>query len=221
MRALVTEETPVQGRPTGRNAAPPTQAPRFDNVPPPAFPGPGLKSLQHEEVLIMPGRAPKQGAAVAPGDMETFTIPAAPARSAPPALQATTPAPRPLPIAPMQPAPAVLQDSPPHESLPVSEVAATDVPASPTPTVRTTHGRALESHRTLTGEVHQFRRGWRLRYAPIDAEDPYGGSVMLEGVGLDRLRDGQRIRVVGTLIPAEDRLSTTRFQVTTLEIVER
>jgi hypothetical protein len=79
---------------------------------------------------------------------------------------------------------------------------------------------AGENYRTLTGEVQQFRRGWRLRYAAVDAEDAHGGSVSLVGQGLERLRDGVHIRVTGTLIPAEDRLSSPRFQVQALEMLE-
>lgn len=79
---------------------------------------------------------------------------------------------------------------------------------------------AGENYRTLTGEVQQFRRGWRLRYAAVDAEDAHGGSVSLIGQGLERLKDGVHVRVTGTLIPAEDRLSSPRFQVQALEVLE-
>ncbi|GEM_PF-6511248 len=79
---------------------------------------------------------------------------------------------------------------------------------------------AGENHRTLTGEVQQFRRGWRLRYAAVDVVDAHGGSVSLTGAGLEQLKDGARIRVTGTLIPADDRLSSARFQVQTVEMLE-
>ena len=78
-----------------------------------------------------------------------------------------------------------------------------------------------EPYRTLTGEVQQFRRGWRLRYAALDVEDPHGGSVSLSGPGLDRLKDGGRIRVSGTFIPAEDRFSSPRFHLQTVELLDQ
>jgi hypothetical protein len=74
--------------------------------------------------------------------------------------------------------------------------------------------------KSVVGQVQEFRKTWRLRYAPPDQEDPYGGSVVLEGAGLDRLRDGQQVRVHGALIPPTDRNSPARYRVQTMEIVE-
>jgi len=87
--------------------------------------------------------------------------------------------------------------------------------ATTTPVVKERNG-----FKTIAGQVQQFRKTWRLRYAPFDQDDPYGGSVMLEGVGLDRLRDGQRIRVQGVFIPPTDRFSPARYRVQTMEILE-
>jgi hypothetical protein len=70
--------------------------------------------------------------------------------------------------------------------------------------------------RSLAGEVQSYRGGWRLRYARIDADDPYGGSVVLDGVHLS-LRDGQHVRVQGQFIPPADRFSPARFQVESME----
>ena len=226
-RALVTEETPyspgaVQGRPAVRSGPvlpgmpiDPAPGPRFDNLPAPAFPtGPeGLKPLGHEEIIILPGAASLQPA-MDPGQVETFTIPAAPSRPEPRrSVPATTSNVATSTVHEERPAP--------QESAPVTAVAPAVAVAAEQPletTSRPVPSRALESHRTLTGEVHQFRRGWRLRYAAVDADDPHGGSVVLEGVGVAHLRDGQTVRVVGTLIPAEDRNSAARFQVTMMEI---
>lgn len=78
----------------------------------------------------------------------------------------------------------------------------------------------VENQQSLTGEVQQYRRGWRLRYAAIDVEDAHGGSVALEGVGPAQIREGARIRVTGVLIPADDRHSSARFQVQSLDVIE-
>jgi hypothetical protein len=54
----------------------------------------------------------------------------------------------------------------------------------------------------LSGEVEYSRigKGWRLRYASVDEEDPYGGSVTLtEHTLLHGLKDGQIVRVQGRL----------------------
>jgi hypothetical protein len=79
---------------------------------------------------------------------------------------------------------------------------------------------ALDQYKSIVGQVQQFRKTWRLRYAPFDQDDPYGGSVMLEGADLDRLRDGQRIRIQGEIIPPTDRTRPARYRVRTMEILE-
>jgi hypothetical protein len=54
----------------------------------------------------------------------------------------------------------------------------------------------------LSGEVEYSRisKGWRLRYATVDEEDAYGGSVTLaEHPLLHSLKDGEVVRVQGRL----------------------
>jgi hypothetical protein len=80
---------------------------------------------------------------------------------------------------------------------------------------------AAAGYSTLTGQVQQWRNTWRLRYAAIDAADPHGGSVMLVGgAELSRLREGQRVRVRGVLIPAQGRTGSSRYEISALEIIE-
>jgi hypothetical protein len=80
-------------------------------------------------------------------------------------------------------------------------------------------GGAAEDHRTLTGHVTSFRKTWRLRYAGIEAEDVFGGSVALNGPGLERLRDGQLVRVQGTIVSASDRGQPAVFEVKSIEVL--
>jgi hypothetical protein len=93
--------------------------------------------------------------------------------------------------------------------------------AAPSGVVTAAHTAPKEGVCTITGEAQQFRRTWRLRYAPLDSEDAHGGSVMLVGEGLARIREGQQIRVVGIMQPAEERGDVPRFQVQFLEILSR
>ncbi len=61
----------------------------------------------------------------------------------------------------------------------------------------------------------------RLRYAPIDQEDQYGGFVVLEGgAELTRMRDGQHIRIRGVLIAPEDRNSAAHYRVQAIEALD-
>ncbi len=76
-----------------------------------------------------------------------------------------------------------------------------------------------ENFKTITGQVQQFRKTWRLRYADVDQEDSYGGVVILEG-DLGQLRDGQHVRVTGVLIPPASRTSSATYRVQTIKILD-
>jgi hypothetical protein len=72
----------------------------------------------------------------------------------------------------------------------------------------------------VTGQLIQWRKTWRLRYAAVDAEDAFGGCVTLEGLAdTSKLRDGQRVRAQGTLVLPENRLGTPRYIVKSLLIL--
>jgi hypothetical protein len=74
---------------------------------------------------------------------------------------------------------------------------------------------------TVTGTVEAFRKTWRVRYAAVDQEDRYGGVVVLDGgAELNPLRDGMRVRVRGTLIPATDRTGSAHYRVQSLQILD-
>jgi hypothetical protein len=77
-----------------------------------------------------------------------------------------------------------------------------------------------DAGRSLIGRVQQWRNTWQLRYAALDADAPYGGSVTLVGANLSQLRDGQRIRVHGSLLPPASSSQPALFQVSALEVFE-
>ncbi len=78
---------------------------------------------------------------------------------------------------------------------------------------------ASEDVKTITGQVLMWRKSIRLRYAPIDQDDPYGGFVVLQGnAQLADLREGQYVRVRGVLIPPENRNRPARFKVQAIEL---
>ena len=75
--------------------------------------------------------------------------------------------------------------------------------------------------KSVVGHVEPYRNSWRLRYAPIDQEDVYGGVVVLDGgAELSQLRDGQRVRVSGVLVPPESRTSSARYRVQAIEMLD-
>jgi hypothetical protein len=80
---------------------------------------------------------------------------------------------------------------------------------------------ATADYQTIVGRVHEWNKTLRLRYAPVEQPDAHGGSVMLEGAAeLQQLSDGQHVRVRGTLIPATDRVSSARFRVEAVEVLD-
>ena len=80
---------------------------------------------------------------------------------------------------------------------------------------------SADEYQSITGQVQQWKKTWRLRYAPIDQEDPFGGSVTLEGgAELNQLRDGRHVRVRGVLIAPDASSGTARYRVQAIEILD-
>jgi hypothetical protein len=232
---------PGASNPGARVSSPGIPSP---SIPSPSIPGahaPGA-NLPRPSQVAAPAQVPAR-----PVSKTEIAPPPAPLRAAPrseaPAPRPQVPAPRQqtpassIPAAPTPP--TTLPDLPPagkqtqldtnaegetviittqstEPARPLIVAAEKPKPAEPAPQEITTPRAGVC---TLSGEVQEFRRTWRLRYAAIDAEDAHGGSVILTGEGLSRLRDGQSVRVVGALAPAEDRSSPPRFQVQFLEVI--
>ena len=87
-------------------------------------------------------------------------------------------------------------------------------------TVMTVRFGQANNYQVVVGQVSQFRRGWKLRYAALESEDKYGGSLSLIGDNLENLKDGQMVRVEGIVLPSEDRSSSPRYQVHRVEVIE-
>jgi hypothetical protein len=70
---------------------------------------------------------------------------------------------------------------------------------------------------TLVGELHYNPRQntWRLRYAKIDEEDRYGGSVTLHNVGREMadFKTGQYVRIEGAVVEKESREVSPKYTV--------
>lgn len=75
----------------------------------------------------------------------------------------------------------------------------------------------------LNGEVQYstISKTWRLRYASVDEDDPYGGSVTLApGSHLESLEDGTMVHVVGQLEHATDRGIAPRYLATSCQALQ-
>jgi hypothetical protein len=119
----------------------------------------------------------------------------------PPTASVAKPTPLPVPAVTTQPKPAA-------------------VPTPPSPA--TGHS---PDYTWLNGEVQRYRltKGWQLRYARLDEEDVHGGSVLLVGdtVHLDHLKEGQRVRVTGQIVPRESPSGGTSYHVDSLQVLTR
>jgi hypothetical protein len=108
--------------------------------------------------------------------------------------------------------PAGKEQSPASPAIIAPELrnAATSIPSAPPAAhlPRRGYGRA-EDYAWLTGELQYLRSKnvWRLRYAPADQEDRFGGTVVLVGNALPAdCKSGQIVRVEGQLVnPDTDR----------------
>ena len=183
--------------------------------------------------------------ALSTGTTVTVIDPKNEAKSEGPTLPPPTPLPPPSPPSPPSPPPEKPQEVPakvtpltdPVEELPKPFPAAPAIPVPPPPQVsapsappapialpapkQPTHA---EDYTWLSGEVQKVATtrgpGWRLRYAGLDEEDGYGGSVLLvaESRLLEDLQDGQRVRVTGRLLNPEEHFAGTPFHVQTLTV---
>jgi hypothetical protein len=76
---------------------------------------------------------------------------------------------------------------------------------------------------SLSGQVRysQSDHSWRLRYASLDDNDAYGGTVtLLANPQLDGLKDGQHVRVQGALVNPDRKEPGCDYKVTSVQIME-
>lgn len=104
---------------------------------------------------------------------------------------------------------------------PLPQRADTSMPLPPDKTVADQRLGHSDDYKMLTGQVQTWRGTARLRYAPIDQEDPFGGFVILEGhPDLAKLRDGQHIRVRGILMDLNEIRGPVHYRVQSVEILD-
>lgn len=75
----------------------------------------------------------------------------------------------------------------------------------------------------LVGQVTYSRlsKGWTLRYASLEDDDPYGGSVTLTGNRqIEDLKDGQIVRVKGRLRDPQARTRDNYYIVDSIETID-
>ncbi len=213
---------------------------------PPAAQESPLKNAASTPIAPLPGALPKSGRMVA-GPPTIDKVPAVGGNASPKKIELpdiklpplTVPATRteevpivpPLEKPPVDVSPARSVGLPPVERAPavtdrpvkklVAEIPKIADKPGTAKRIQTLHG-VSDGFKTVTGQVHVYRKTWRLRYAGIDQTDAYGGVLLLEGETelLSRLRDGQHVRVRGTLVPPTDRNGSASYRVTAIEMLD-
>jgi hypothetical protein len=79
--------------------------------------------------------------------------------------------------------------------------------------------RQIKNYQVVVGRVYQFRRAWTLCYTAVEFDDKYGGSFRLVGDNLDNLKDGQMVRVEGSVLPSHDRTTSPFYEVDRVEVI--
>ena len=80
-------------------------------------------------------------------------------------------------------------------------------------------------HSWLVGQLHFIpqKQQWRLRYAPIDEEDRFGGGVTLD-CGPQMIKpfsDGQIVRVEGSIVNVDSREPSPLYRLQTISAVSK
>jgi hypothetical protein len=81
-----------------------------------------------------------------------------------------------------------------------------------------------ENYGWLVGEVQysHVKKTWRLRYASVDEDDRYGGSVTLDGgTHTGELKEGQIVKIEGKLMDPESREVSPAYQVFNISAVAK
>ena len=107
-------------------------------------------------------------------------------------------------------------------SKPSPAPSAAELPTAPVETtIKATYGHAEDYH-WLNGQVQYsgISKAWRLRYAPPDEVDPYGGSVTLIDNGtLSSLKDGQYVRVQGHVVGSPEKAVAPPYKAESIQVV--
>ncbi len=66
------------------------------------------------------------------------------------------------------------------------------------------------------------KRQWRVRYAPADVDDNFGGVVIITGIDhmADKFKDGATVRVQGQLIDSDGRKAAPEYHVYDIKVLQ-
>lgn len=69
--------------------------------------------------------------------------------------------------------------------------------------------------------IHSRGGHWQVRYAPLDQQDEHGGMVVLTGAVDADMKEGDIVKVAGSLAGYDDRLRATLYRNASLKVVDR
>lgn len=83
-------------------------------------------------------------------------------------------------------------------------------------TAHSSFGKASD-YSWISGEVQTWRKDVRLRYASLDENDPYGGSLTLVGDEVSKLKDGEHRKLTGRLVTNDSKTGGPVFVIESCE----
>ena len=81
-----------------------------------------------------------------------------------------------------------------------------------------------EDYTSVTGELYYTKatKTWTVRYASVDEEDRYGGSVTLTDLGdMEKYESGMMVHVEGRMVDPESKTTCPEFRVISIETVKK
>jgi len=81
-----------------------------------------------------------------------------------------------------------------------------------------------EDYTCLSGQLQHshISKSWRLRYAPLDEVERYGGSVtLIDDVKLSGLKDGDLVRLHGCLVNPEERGIAPPYEIKSIQPIDK
>jgi hypothetical protein len=173
---------------------------------------PGKVEMPKQEPVFPTASSSESSAAKDP-----LVQPASATEPSRPAAAGTTPPATTAPKAPWDT--SVLATPAPPDSASGPAASPPEAPAAP---ANPNYGHA-DDYSWVMGQLQYSRThgSWRLRYAPLDQADQYGGSVTLaDDVQNAGYKDGQFVRIDGRLINASSRSIAPSYEVDSIRAVE-
>lgn len=102
----------------------------------------------------------------------------------------------------------------------VEKPASVSPPATKPPIHRLDHAADYSWVQGRLTRVHSRGGYWQVRYAGLDQSDRHGGQVILVGSATEGLKEGDMVRVRGSVLGYDGKLRGTKYRATGIQLVD-